>query len=308
MIIHLPQSELALNMKNNWDAGPLDLSVILITLNEGHHLRETLNNLKQFAKEVFIIDSFSIDDTVNIALEYGVNISQRKFKGFGDQWNFALQNCKIKTKWTMKLDPDERITQDLKISIGNAIQNNNLIGYFLVRNLCFMGKRLPVKQKILRIWMTGYCKFSDVAVNEYPIVNGKIGNLKGSLDHFDSPNLHHWILKQNNYTTAEAAWQFNRGKLSASPILFGNKLERRMWLKKFFWKLPFRYNLLFIYHYIFLRAFTAGKQGYYWSVLRTFVYRQWEIKFFEMNLTDSVYKIYKDMPGIPDSRIYQHKA
>lgn len=294
-------------MKNNWKAGNLDISVVLITLNEAHYLRDTLDNLKNFAKEVFIIDSFSTDNTVDIALEYGVNISQRKFKGFGDQWNFALKHSNIKTKWTMKLDPDERITQDLKISIATAIQNNENIGFYLDRNLCFMGKRLPVKQQILRIWKTGSCKFSDVAVNEHPILNGKIGYLKGSLDHFDSPNLHHWILKQNNYTTSEAIWQFNKGTLSASPILFGNKLERRMWAKKFFWKLPFRYNLLFIYHYFFLKSFIAGKEGYYWSVLRTFVYRQWEIKFFEMNITGRVYEIYKDTPGLPDDRVYKHE-
>jgi glycosyltransferase involved in cell wall biosynthesis len=62
----------------------------MISLNEGHNLDAVLRNLTGWARQVFLVDSYSQDDTVDIALRYGVHVVQRKFLGFGDQWNFAL--------------------------------------------------------------------------------------------------------------------------------------------------------------------------------------------------------------------------
>jgi glycosyltransferase involved in cell wall biosynthesis len=293
-------------MKNIWKKGNVPIAIVLITLNEGHHLRDTLSNLQYWASEVFIVDSYSIDDTVDIAIEFGVNICQRKFRGFGDQWNFALNNLEITSMWTMKLDPDERITEELKKSIEHSIFNDLYDSFIIERHLCFLNKRLPVKQKILRIWKTGSCKFSDVAVNEHPIVSGRSGFIGGALEHYDSPNLHHWTLKQNNYTTLEAEWQFERKSLSANPRLFGNSLERTMWVKKYFWKIPFRYKFLFFYNFIFLGTWKAGKEGYYWSILRTYVYQLWEIKRFELDIHQEKYKIIPNSAGNPDKRIQQY--
>jgi len=46
---------------------------------------------------------------------------QRRFRGFGDQWNFALRELPITAPWTMKLDPDERLSDTLKQEIASAI-------------------------------------------------------------------------------------------------------------------------------------------------------------------------------------------
>ena len=100
--------------KSTWKAGNAPIAVVLITLNEEHNLEGALDNLKGWAQEVFIVDSFSQDKTVDIALDHGVHIIQRKFRGFGDQWNYALNELPITAKWTMKLDPDERLSNEIK--------------------------------------------------------------------------------------------------------------------------------------------------------------------------------------------------
>ena len=92
---------------------PLPLAVIMITLNEEYHLKEAIENVKPWASEIFILDSCSTDRTVDIALDQGVNIAQRRFTNFGDQWNFAIENFPVSVPWTMKLDPDERVTPEL---------------------------------------------------------------------------------------------------------------------------------------------------------------------------------------------------
>ena len=186
---------------------PLPLSVILISLNEAHHMEGVLENLSGWAEQVFLIDSFSVDATVDIALAHGVHVVQRRFRDFGDQWNYALDHLPIETPWTMKIDPDERLPDALKAEIEQAIAAGPADGFSFQRRLWFMGKPMPVRQPVVRVWRTGKCRFSDVIVNEHPIVEGTVTELTAEMEHHDSPNLHHWFDKQNKYITAEALAQ-----------------------------------------------------------------------------------------------------
>ena len=179
-----------------WIAGRAPVAIVLISLNEAHNLRQVLQNISGWAQEVFLVDSCSQDLTVDIALEFGVHVVQRRFQGFGDQWNFALK-LPITAPWTMKLDPDERLTDELKASIDTIIAADCADGIILERRLWFMGCVLPVKQPILRLWKTGNCRFTDVAVNEHPLVDGTIVKAQGYMEHHDSPDLDHWLVKQN---------------------------------------------------------------------------------------------------------------
>ena len=260
------------------------VSVIMISLNESHNIDEVCHNLKGWAQNIFLVDSFSSDDTIKIALSHGVHVVQNKFLGFGDQWNFALENLDINTPWTMKLDPDERLSNELKINLRNAMLNSNSDAFSINRRLWFMERPLPIYQNIVRIWRTGKCKFSNVSVNEYPIINGNVSKVNGNLEHFDSPNLEHWLEKQNKYTTLEAIIAFEQGGLSDEAILLGTPLQRRMWLKKNYYKIPFRYFLLFFYYWVFCGAWRAGTVGYMWSRLRSDVMRLVDYKKKEMEI------------------------
>jgi glycosyltransferase involved in cell wall biosynthesis len=287
-----------------WQPGSVPIAIVMITLNEAHNLEAVLANLKGWAQEVYIVDSYSRDSTIDIALAHGVHVVQRKFCGFGDQWNFAL-TLPVRAPWTMKLDPDERLSDELKASIANAVGTPEDKAFAVKRHLHFLGRRLPISQEILRIWRTGQCRFSDVAVNEHPLVASTATALSGALEHHDSPNLHHWFVKQNRYTTAEAQWQFGERPLSDIPRLFGSPLQRRMWVKQNFWRLPLRFFLLFWYHYLVLGAWRAGRAGFIWAQLRTFVYRQWEMKAYEMRLQGGPYVAIPDSAGVPDPRVSQ---
>ena len=275
----------------------------MISLNEAHNMEAVLKNLQGWAQEVFLVDSCSADETVDIALRYGVHVVQHPFKGFGDQWNFALQNLPITAPWTMKLDPDERLSEELKLSLEGSCVSSTAAGFVVQRRLWFMGSALPIWQPILRVWRTGSCRFTDVAVNEHPIVEGQLQTVAGNLEHHDSPDLDHWVIKQNRYTTAEAVSQFRELGLAAVPKLWGNALERRMWIKRHFWKFPGRYTLLFLYHLLVVGAWRAGKVGWIWSHLRTEVYRQWEYKRYEIAITGRMPVRIPTQAGAPDARV-----
>ena len=219
---------------NQWKTGTAPVAVIMLSLNEAHNMEAVLQNLSGWAQEVFLVDSFSTDGTVDIALNLGVNVVQRNFSGFGDQWNFAINKLPISSPWTMKLDPDERLSDELKANILETIQRDDCDGVSVARRLWFMGRPLSVSQVLLRLWRTGSCKFSDVIVNEHPFVPGRCTVVSGELEHYDSPDLEHWLEKQNRYTTAEALMAYQNSPLSANVKFFGSKFERRMWIKKNF--------------------------------------------------------------------------
>lgn len=262
---------------------PLPLTVVMITLNEAHNMAAVLDNLDGWAERVIVVDSYSKDATVDIALSRGARVVQRRFRDFGDQWNYAL-GIPTDTPWTMKLDPDERLTDGLRATIRDAIENGTETGYSFDRRLWFMGQPMPILRPVTRLWKTGSTVFSDVLVNEHPIVDGPVRHLGGELEHHDSPNLHHWFAKQNSYGTSEALIRYRNAAMAAEPRLFGASLERRMWLKRNFWRLPGRYLILFWYHILIVGAWRAGKVGWIWARLRTEHLRNQEFKLREMQM------------------------
>lgn len=291
---------------NSRELGIAPIAVVMIALNEAHNMSAVIENLKGWAQEIFLVDSYSTDATVDIALDHGVHVVQRKFTGFGDQWNFAMRELPITASWTMKLDPDERLTDELKTQIALAIEANDSDAMSFDRRLWFMTKPLPVKHGLVRVWRSGSCRFTDVLVNEHPIVDGRVIHVSGDLEHHDSPDLDHWLDKQNKYTTAEAIARFEGHALADSPRLFGSSLQRRMWIKRHFMKFPFRYVAMFLYLYLVMGAWRAGWVGYAWSRLRCDVYRLWEYKLREMRITGRMPLKRPHGPGKPDPRVAQY--
>ena len=282
----------------------IPITVIMLSLNEEFHIGDAIDNVKDWAEEIFIVDSLSTDKTVDIALEKGVTVVQRPFTNFGDQWNFALENLPIKTPWTFKLDPDERLSEKLKNEIADVINNSpEYTAYSMNWHFWFMGKPLHVSAPVMRLWQTGKCRFSDVIVNEHPLINGNIGKLNGVLEHYDSRDLHHWMEKQNRYTTMLAIQKIKNQQLSAKPNLFGSTLERRMFFITIFFKLPFRYYLQWFYEMFIRGAWRDGRHGMIYTKMCIETRRMRELKYKELKLTGRIPQIPKAPHGDYDKRI-----
>lgn len=282
----------------------LPVSVIILTLNESFHIADAIDNVREWARDVFVLDSCSTDATVDIALERGAKVAQRKFTNFGDQWNFALDRLPVETPWTLKLDADERLSEPLKDEIARLLSGRpEHAGYEMRRRLWFMGKPLSASQWIVRLWQTGKCRFSDVLVNEQPLVEGNVGRLDGFMNHFDSRDLHHWYEKQNRYSTMEAIIRAEGRSLAMRPRLFGNSHERRMFFKKAFYRAPLRYQLLYWYHLIGFGVWRDGRVGRAWARLRTELYRSIELKELEIRWTGGAPEVPRAPGGEVDPRV-----
>ena len=63
-----------------------NLTILILTFNEEMHIERCIKSLQSFAKDIFIVDSYSTDKTVEIAESIGAKIYQNKWPG-----NHAIQ-------------------------------------------------------------------------------------------------------------------------------------------------------------------------------------------------------------------------
>ena len=280
----------------------IPITVLILTLNEEYHLPGILDNIQDWAQDVFIVDSLSTDRTIDIALERGVKVVQRRFTDFADQWNFAL-SLPVETPWSMKMDPDERLSDELKQNIAQGILHKEAAGFSFDRRLWFLGKPLSIKQEVLRVWEHGKCHFPKVIVNEHPEVDGKIKHLPGLMEHFDSCGMLDWVAKQNRYSTMEAITYCEKSSLNVTPNLFGTSLQRAAFFKKYFWKIPLRYQLMFLYLYFWKGAWRQGQVGRDWINARIIYVRLIEMKIHEIQYSKIIPEIPKGACGVFDPRI-----
>src|SRR5438105_1764927 len=93
------------------------VSVLIPTYNEELNLADCLASVCGWAREVYLIDSFSTDDTLNIARRFGAFILQRAYDNPAQQKNWALDNIQFTSEWVLILDADERVPPELREEI-----------------------------------------------------------------------------------------------------------------------------------------------------------------------------------------------
>ena len=278
----------------------------MITLNEEDNLPGALENAKTWAEDIFVVDSRSTDRTVDIVLEHGVKIVQRPFTNFGDHWNWTLTHLPVTTPWIFIQAPDERLSPELIESIREELRDDpKHDGYIVKSRWWILGTPINQVRYPLRFARTGKCRVSPVLVNEHLLVDGTVGNLKGTMEHIHSHCFYRLLEKQSRYSTIRAIEMHKKMPSAVKGRLFGSKLERRMFLKDLFFHLPGRYILYWIYLAIFQRAILSGYPGLVWVRWRIDSLKWAEITLYEIKKTGKVPKLPKASHGDFDPRILE---
>src|SRR6202140_2682440 len=120
-------------------AGKLPVSVIIPVRNEAKNLPRCLQALRN-AGEVYVIDSQSTDDTVEIARSHGATVVQFHYQGgWPKKRQWAMDTLPIAYDWILLLDADEVLTPELTEEIRTAIQNPAIDGYYIMLRTWFLG-------------------------------------------------------------------------------------------------------------------------------------------------------------------------
>lgn len=243
------------------------LTIIVPVKNEEENLPECLENVKAF-RNVVVVDSGSIDKTLEIAAEYGREIVQFKWDGrFPKKRNWILRNYGFKTPWVMFLDADERITQEFREELERVLPSATCNAFICFYDNWFMGRMLRHgdvmrKTAILRLGTGEYEKIEehgwsglDMEIHEHLQVQGEIGVIKARLEHHDKRSLESYYKKHEEY----ANWEANRYKALQGDF---SKLTKRQRIKYGLilkWWFGFAY---FCVCYFLKGGILDGKAGY----------------------------------------------
>lgn len=268
----------------------LDISAIVLTGNEELHIRRCLDNLSPFVKEVFIIDCFSKDKTVEIAANYpNVQVLQHAWPEtkYAGQFNWALENAPITTEWIMRLDADEYLLPETIKELQEKLDTmpEKVTGIVIKRRHIFMDKWMkrgiyPVK--LLRIFRKGKGMCEQRLMDEHiQLLEGESIELENDFCDHNLNNLTWFCHKHVDYAVREAVDLLDielnltgAAQTDSNKNISSQAEEKRMKKHKYasqplFWR-SFAY---FMYRYIFKGAFLDGKIGFIWTFLQGYWYR-----------------------------------
>lgn len=267
----------------------LDITTIILTYNEEIHIRRCLENVCPFSKKVYVIDSPSTDRTVEICKEFtNVEVVVHKYPGDqAEQFNWALDNCKIDTDWILRVDADEYCESELITEMENKLPSlsSDVSAVVVPIGREFMGKRLHhgiVNGVCLtRLIRTGRARYELRLMDEYlKIYEGTTTKFEHSIVDASRIGLRAFVDKHNNYSSREASllldseYNLCNGFENDNPEYAKEVTAKRAQKIKYakmplFWR-SFGY---FIYRYIVKFGFLDGKEGFCWDFFQGLWYR-----------------------------------
>jgi glycosyltransferase involved in cell wall biosynthesis len=263
---------------------PVPVSVVVPIKNEAGNLPRCLASV-DWADEIFVVDSQSTDDSVDIARHHGAQVVQFQFNGtWPKKKNWALENLPFRNDWVFILDADEVLPPEAEEEFRKAIADaGELAGYWINRRFMFMGKWLRHAYypnwnlRLFRHSLGRYEKLTeadtqsgDNEVHEHVIVNGPTGRLRCEMDHYAFPTVEVFVEKHNRYSNWEARVSAERRLAGTDVNISSDTVGRRRRLKQFSQRLPFRPLLRFLYVYVWQKGFLDGRGGYYFARLHAF--------------------------------------
>lgn len=264
------------------------IAIVILTYNEALNIEQCLKRAKALSDTIYIIDSYSTDDTISICEKYGCNVFQNPFVNHAHQLNWALKNIPIENDWILRLDSDEYLMDSLLEEIKEVLPQAkpSVNGFFLRRRVLFMNKWIRFggyyPTVLLRLWRNGKAVCEERWMDEHmKLLEGESIVLKNDMVDDNSKNLHWWIDKHNDYATKEALEHLNQKHQFLdyeymTPRFFGTQEQRKRWLKdKVYVIIPLgmRSFIYFIYRYFFRFGFLDGFRGLFFHVLQGFWYR-----------------------------------
>jgi glycosyltransferase involved in cell wall biosynthesis len=185
------------------------LTAVILTLNEAAHIVGCIRSL-EWAGRILVFDSFSSDDTVELARSAGAEVWQHPFENYARQRNAALDrlaNAEWSTEWVFFVDADERGTPQLGQEIHHVIATRPESAWFVPRHNYIFGRLtrgagwFPDYQ--LRLLRHGRARYRR-PVHEVADVEGETGYLQNPLIHLNYHNPAQFHAKQRAYSDRDA--------------------------------------------------------------------------------------------------------
>lgn len=266
----------------------MDITAVILTFNESLHLRRCIESLQGFVSRVVVVDSYSTDDTQQIAENLGASFLQNSWLNYANQFQWALDNANIDTEWVLRIDADEYIEEGLKQEVSAILPKvgKDVCGFFVRRKYVFLGKWIrhgamyPID--VLRIFRRGTGRIEQRWMDEHIVLEqGTSVRLQGNIVDDNLNNVSWWVNKHNGYATREMLDLLNLkyGFIDSDDAMeqqSAGQAKFKRWLKTAVYaKLPYfvRPMLYFLYRYFFKLGFLDGLKGFAFHFMQGCWYR-----------------------------------
>jgi glycosyltransferase involved in cell wall biosynthesis len=234
------------------------ITPLILTYNEAPNIGRSLQRLA-WANRIVIIDSYSTDETLDIASAYPqVKIFQRKFDSFADQCNYGLS--KITSEWVLSLDADYVLSDRLVQEIHTLLIIPDVDGYRVPFRYCISGK--PLRGTLLPPRIVLYRRSKALYHNDGHShgveIRGTTTTLKSCIYHDDRKSLSRWLWAQDRYMIAEAKKLLNT---PSNKLSLGDRVRKRKIIAPF---------IILLYCLILKGGLLDGWPGWYYALQRMF--------------------------------------
>ena len=263
--------------------GASSVTAVVLTFDEAENIGRCLDSLDGVCP-VFVVDSGSRDDTVELSRERGATVVHHPFTNHSSQWQWALTNLPIRSEWILALDADQAVSPALKSRLARDLSavSDEVAGIF-VRHLYVFGG-----STIRRGGIKGYrcllLRRGRVSADQSDLVDHRFAP-QGRTETWSEPVVEHnvhdddvslWMAKQDRYSLRLAVEEeLRRRRLldwERAPALLGDRDSRFMWLRDRWIRLPLfaRPVGYFLYRYFLRGGFLDGRGGFLYHALQGF--------------------------------------
>lgn len=228
------------------------ISVTIITLNEEKNLPRAIRSVS-WADEVLVVDSGSVDRTVELARELGAKVVQKGWPGYGQQKNFAQSQASH--DWILNIDADEEVSPELGRLIREAVgsaDRDGVHGFYFPRKTFYLGRWIRhggwYPNYLVRIANRKHAAWTEPSVHEELKIDGEIRPLAEPLLHYTFSSIQDQIQTNLRYARLGSERLKETGQTPSC------------------WKLIWKPVGKFLETYIVKRGFLDGLPGFIISV------------------------------------------
>lgn len=206
----------------------LPLTALVICFNEEATLGRCLESLA-WADDLFVVDSFSTDRTMEIARRYTDHVVQHEFTNPAAQKNWALPQCRH--DWVLAVDSDEWVSDELRAAVERALTGAPAAaGYRVKRENFFFGTHIRHcgwdRDYVVRLFDRRRARYADVWVHEHVETDGPVETLPGALFHDSVRSMPQYWEKFDRYTTWGARDLLAQGRRAGVSALLVRPVAR----------------------------------------------------------------------------------
>lgn len=222
------------------------ISAFVITKDSARTLDRCLSSL-DWASEVVVLDDFSTDATEEISLRHRARFETRRFTGFRDQKQAAME--RTGNDWVLEIDSDEAVSGEMRKSILSLKKEDfeRHAGFSFPRLTRFWGKWIRhgslYPDRKVRLYDKRRGRWSGGQVHERFLPDGPVGKLGGDILHFQDLDLPEYVRRTARYADLSAEEYLQDGRWASWHHVTVRPLYT------------------FLYRYLFRFGFLDGLQG-----------------------------------------------